>query len=99
MTERLDFDLSFRIRSHGRMPFVILDSQGRPLADHDGTAVLIPTKAEARAFLMPGDQGRGLAWIGGSRRWGWAGRPSSKKHRPLKVCHLRRSRRRRSALR
>jgi hypothetical protein len=39
------------------MPFVILDREGQPLADAGGRMILVPSKAEAREFLMPGDQG------------------------------------------
>ena len=39
------------------MPFVILDRDGQPLADHDGRTIIVASKAEAREFLMPGDQG------------------------------------------
>jgi hypothetical protein len=46
---------SFRIRSHVRMAFVILDRNGKPLADLDGKLILVASKAEAREFLMPGD--------------------------------------------
>jgi hypothetical protein len=48
---------SFRIRSHESMAFVILDRDGKPLADHDGKLILVGTKAEAREFVMPIDNG------------------------------------------
>ena len=44
---------SFRVRSHGRMPFVILDHDGKPLADHDGKMILLASKHEAEPFLRP----------------------------------------------
>jgi hypothetical protein len=39
------------------MPFVILDREGKPLADVDVDLILVTTAAEAREFLMPDDQG------------------------------------------
>jgi hypothetical protein len=39
------------------MPFVILDRDGKPLADHAGKMILVGSEAEAREFVMPDDQG------------------------------------------
>ena len=39
------------------MPFVILDAEGQPLTDADGNLILVASEAEAREFLMRGDQG------------------------------------------
>lgn len=38
-----------------QMPFVVLDPQGKPLADPAGKMIVVASKADA--LLMPGDQG------------------------------------------
>jgi hypothetical protein len=44
---------SFAIRSHKGTPFVILNEQGDPLTDLDGTLILLRTRAEAEEWRRP----------------------------------------------
>jgi hypothetical protein len=38
------------------MPFVILDTAGKPLAEVDGSLILLASEQEARSFLRPGER-------------------------------------------
>jgi hypothetical protein len=47
---------SFRIRSHGRMPFVIIDAAGKPLCDAAGELIVLATREEAARWTTKGER-------------------------------------------
>jgi hypothetical protein len=51
------------------MPFVILNEQGDPLTDLDGTLILLATRAEAEEWRRPWERVEVWEESHGTKRW------------------------------